>query len=138
MRTAWKAIATLSRMCVHCCKGLSASRFPYAPGIQQELDERKSWTDGPARPPGSGDDADLGQRFSGTLLLQIAHLVSGAALTHGARLAAKEEKVRLHCRKLVTIPWCPVVACRDFRATTPLWSRCAIMSVIVSGRPARR
>src|SRR3984893_3119578 len=91
MRTAWKAIPTLSRTCAHCYSGLSAARgSAYAAGIRQELDEWQSLTDAPARPPGSSRMAralNSGQRSSGNLALQVAHLVSEAALTRGARLA---------------------------------------------------
>src|SRR5262252_10082800 len=55
MRTAWKAIPTLSRTCAHCCSGLSAAHCSaYA---QQELNELESLTDAPVRPLGSSRTA---------------------------------------------------------------------------------
>src|SRR5215475_10706483 len=53
MQTAWKVIPTLSRMCAHCCRGLNAAHgSAYAAGIQQELDEWKSLTDGSSEDAG--------------------------------------------------------------------------------------
>src|SRR5215469_9008925 len=57
MRTAWMAIPTLSRTCVHCCSGLSAAHCSaYA---QQELNEWESLTDAPVRPLGSSRTARI-------------------------------------------------------------------------------
>ena len=103
MRTAWKAIPTLSRTCAHCCRGLSAAHgSAYAAGMQQELDERKFLTDGLARPPGSSDDAgfELGPEVFGYPASQVARLVSEAALTRGARWAFFDRAD--HARRRVT------------------------------------
>jgi hypothetical protein len=89
MRTAWKAIRTLSRTCAHCCSGLSAAHSSaYAAGIQQEtgrtgiLDRRAGETAW-QQPKGTG--FELRPEVFGYLALQVAHLVREAALTRGVR-----------------------------------------------------
>ena len=133
MRTAWKAIPTLSVCARIAAGGLECCpRFPYGAGIQQELDERKSLTDG-RRGPGSGDDASFELRpgVFGYRALRVAHLVSEATLTRTARSA--EEKVRLGF-EACDIPWCHAAILATI--TSP-WSRCATKSLMVAGRPVR-
>src|ERR1700730_4350141 len=50
MQTAWKAIPTLSRMCAHCCSGLSAAHgSACAASIKKKLNKGESLTDAPER-----------------------------------------------------------------------------------------
>src|SRR5437867_5854747 len=96
MRTAWKAIPTLSRTCAHCCSGLRAAHgSTCAAGIHKKLDEWESLTDAPERhtwqqPNGTG--FQLRARDFGCLALQVAHLAREAALTRGVRRAFRRSR----------------------------------------------
>src|SRR5215469_7913889 len=68
MRTAWKAIPTLSRTCAHCCRELSVAHAPLC---------RRYITK-------TGRTEILDRRGRGTLLFQVAHRERGSIDTRCA------------------------------------------------------